>query len=156
MFIFGHFSGVIYRDVNLKNILISASGNLAISDFGLAKWLSWRPPRGRTKTICGTLAFMAPEVAGGLWYDHSVDLWSLGVLLYCLAFAKYPFSNKANDHQQMSEILDSSNMEIRYETDKQVEEMMLNLLQFDPERRCFTLEHVDWQHENFLETANKP
>ena len=83
-----HNVGVIYRDMKLKNVLLSNCGNLMIADFGLSKWLSRRQ---RTGTICGTLAFMAPEVASGSLYEHSVDLWSLGILLYCLAFARYPF-----------------------------------------------------------------
>ena len=83
-----HNVGVIYRDMKLKNVLLSNCGNLMIADFGLSKWLSHRQ---RTGTICGTLAFMAPEVASGSLYEHSVDLWSLGILLYCLAFARYPF-----------------------------------------------------------------
>ena len=83
-----HNVGVIYRDMKLKNVLLSNCGNLMIADFGLSKWLRRRQ---RTGTICGTLAFMAPEVASGSLYEHSVDLWSLGILLYCLAFARYPF-----------------------------------------------------------------
>ena len=58
---FLHQAGVIYRDLKMDNVLLDAGGNLLLADFGLAKWLG----RGqRTSTICGTLAFMAPEVLG--------------------------------------------------------------------------------------------
>lgn len=43
----------------------------------------------RTHTVCGTLQYMAPEVAAEQWYDHSIDWWSLGVLLYVLATHQY-------------------------------------------------------------------
>ena len=62
-----HNLGVIFRDLKLKNILISEFGNLNISDFGLAKWLNRHQ---RTYTICGTLSFMAPEVALSQPYHH--------------------------------------------------------------------------------------
>ena len=62
-----HNLGVIFRDLKLKNILISEFGNLNISDFGLAKWLNRHQ---RTSTICGTLSFMAPEVALSQPYHH--------------------------------------------------------------------------------------
>lgn len=50
-------------------------------DFGLAKWL----PRGkRTSTVCGTLQYIAPEVLSLKPYGHSVDWWSLGIVMYAM------------------------------------------------------------------------
>ena len=104
-----------------------------IADFGLSKWLCRRQ---RTGTICGTLAFMAPEVASGTLYDHSVDLWSLGILLYCLAFAKYPFP-KADSHEKMAEN-HQENLQIVQEIKHEnvhIENVLKNLLKFQPEER---------------------
>ena len=106
-----------------------------IADFGLAKWLCHRK---RTGTICGTLAFMAPEVAGGFPYDHSIDLWSLGILLYCLAFAKYPFP-RGEHHQNMAEILYENQQivqNIQHENND-LQNIIKNLLNFQPEERYF-------------------
>ncbi len=87
---------------------------------------------------------MAPEVAQGLHYDHQVDLWSLGVLLYCLAFANYPFA-RAESHQGMAEILnDCANFEFSYESDEKVQILLENLLKFNPQERSFKL---DFQSE---------
>ena len=130
-----HNVGVIYRDMKLQNVLLSNCGNLMIADFGLAKWLCRRK---RTGTICGTLAFMAPEVASGILYDHSIDLWSLGVLLYCLAFAKYPFpktnspEKMAENHQENIQIVEKITHE-----NSHVENILKNLLKFQPEERYF-------------------
>ena len=126
---------MIYRDVKLKNVLLSDCGNLMIADFGLAKWLCHRQ---RTGTICGTLAFMAPEVACGITYDHSIDLWSLGILLYCLAFAKYPFP-KAEHHQNMAEILHENQhiVENIQHENNDLQNILKNLLNFQPEQRHF-------------------
>ena len=121
--------------MKLQNVLLSNCGNLMIADFGLAKWLCRRK---RTGTICGTLAFMAPDVASGILYDHTIDLWSLGVLLYCLAFAKYPFTKTdspekmAENHQVNIQIVEKITHENNY-----VENILKNLLKFQPEERYF-------------------
>ena len=130
-----HNLGVIFRDIKLKNILISESGDLAISDFGLAKWLNRHQ---RTYTICGTLAFMAPEVALGQPYQHSVDLWSLGMVLFCLAFGRLPYPN-AKDHDQLAELQkDVEAIKISHE-ESEIEELIRNLLQWDENQRNFQL-----------------
>ena len=105
-----HNVGIIFRDIKLQNILVGNSGNLVITDFGLAKWLRRRQ---RTYTICGTLAFMAPEVAKGQAYDHSVDLWSLGILLYCMAFAQYPFP-PTTTHQELQEVQAETQLNLQH------------------------------------------
>ena len=81
----------------MENIVLDDQGHVQLVDFGLAKWLS---PGDRTRTICGTLQYMVPEIAAEQPYDHSVDWWSLGVLLHVLITAKYPFP-PAKDHYSL-------------------------------------------------------
>jgi len=84
---FLHNAGVIYRDVKPENILLDDHGHLQLIDFGLSKWL----PRGcRTSTICGTTQYMAPEVLQSEPYNHAVDWWSAGVLLFQMLTNEYP------------------------------------------------------------------
>jgi hypothetical protein len=73
---FLHSRGVIYRDLKMENIVLDDQGHVQLVDFGLAKWLSCGD---RTRTVCGTLQYMAPEIAAEQLYDHAVDWWSLGV-----------------------------------------------------------------------------
>jgi serine/threonine protein kinase len=151
-----HDLGIIYRDVKLKNVLLSDSGNLVITDFGLSKWLNRRQ---RTHTICGTLAFMAPEIAKSIPYDHKVDYWSLGVLIYCLAFAKSPFS-KAKDHEQLAEIHEKENSAILKsiivdEQNPKVQKLLKGLLRAEnPEERTFerTLDDPFRPNVTFIDT----
>ncbi|ESP01510.1 hypothetical protein LOTGIDRAFT_139692, partial [Lottia gigantea] len=82
---FLHNSGVIYRDVKMENILFDPTGNVQLIDFGLAKWLQ---KTERTKTVCGTLQYMAPEILATWQYDHAVDWWSLGILMYTMLCGK--------------------------------------------------------------------
>lgn len=69
-----------YRDLKPENILVSAEqrGHLKFVDFGFAKMLKGV---GKTRTNCGTAAYLAPEVLLGKEYDYRIDVWSLGVLI---------------------------------------------------------------------------
>ncbi|XP_052221380.1 serine/threonine-protein kinase S6KL-like [Dreissena polymorpha] len=94
-----HKSGVIYRDMKMENLLFDAEGHIQLTDFGLAKWLA----RGeKTRTVCGTLQYMAPEVLAVYPYGHTADWWSLGILMYAMLVGKYPLDG-AKDHIEMAQ-----------------------------------------------------
>ncbi|WKX98582.1 hypothetical protein Q1695_013902 [Nippostrongylus brasiliensis] len=92
---FLHRSDVIYRDLKLENIVLDSSGHIRVVDFGLSKQLKVGE---RTNTICGTLQYMSPEVASEQPYTHSVDWWSLAVVLHILTTGKYPYPNANATH----------------------------------------------------------
>ncbi|XP_075158364.1 ribosomal protein S6 kinase like [Haematobia irritans] len=81
---FLHNAGIIYRDAKPENILLTADYHLKLTDFGLSKWLRLGLT---TKTMCGTFQYMAPEILRGEPYTHSVDWWSLGIIV-CQMFIK--------------------------------------------------------------------
>ena len=91
---FVHDMTVVHRDVKLENVLVDASGELKLADFGLSKKLRRRE---RTKTVCGTLQYMAPEVLAEKPYGHAVDWWSLGMLVHRMAKGSMAY-DKGIDH----------------------------------------------------------
>jgi serine/threonine protein kinase/WD40 repeat protein len=78
-----HSKGIIHRDIKPANLLIDMSGNLWITDFGLARMVS---EAGLTMTgdLLGTLRYMSPEqaLAKRVLADQRTDIYSLGVTLY--------------------------------------------------------------------------
>ena len=69
---------VVHRDIKPENIMLHNDGAFKLGDFGVAKQMS----KTTVGTIAGTEGFMAPEVSKGLEYNHTADIYSLGILLY--------------------------------------------------------------------------
>lgn len=93
-----HSRGVYHRDLKPENILLDDHWNLKISDFGLAAVKEQIRPDdgGLLHTLCGTPAYVAPEILAKKGYDGAkVDIWSCGVILYVLTAGYLPF-NDAN------------------------------------------------------------
>ncbi len=63
-----------------------------MADFGFARILN-----GKTKSFCGTPDYIAYEVVANKDYTHSVDWWSLGVLIFELVAGKTPFRAKTSE-----------------------------------------------------------
>ncbi|XP_076413364.1 putative sperm motility kinase W [Peromyscus maniculatus bairdii] len=94
-----HKNGIAHRDIKLDNILLDGKGSVKLCDFGLAI----RVTSGqRSKGFCGTLEYCAPELFTDTEYDaRAVDIWSLGVVLYTMVTASFPF--KARTYSDMKE-----------------------------------------------------
>lgn len=71
---------------------MSLNGDIKIADFG---W-SVHAPSDRRTTYCGTLDYLPPEMIEQKTYDHTVDLWSLGVLIYEFLLGAPPFETETN------------------------------------------------------------
>jgi len=75
-----HERGIIHRDIKPGNILLSDSGIVKVTDFGLA-YVAMSPTVTMEGMVLGTPAYMAPEQVRGDEVDHRTDLFALGVTL---------------------------------------------------------------------------
>jgi eukaryotic-like serine/threonine-protein kinase len=91
---FAHRNGVIHRDVKPGNVLITSTGQVKVTDFGIAR--AARENAGesltQTGTVMGTATYFSPEQAQGIAIDARSDVYALGVVLYEMVAGKPPFT----------------------------------------------------------------
>lgn len=86
----GEWLRIVHRDVTPHNVMISYSGEVKLTDFGIAKATS-RLHHTQGDVVRGKVSYMAPEQAMGLTLDHRTDLFAVGVVAYELLAGRKPF-----------------------------------------------------------------
>lgn len=96
-----HSRKIIHRDIKPENLLLDSQENIKLADFG---WSSFEEKLKKRQTYCGTLDYLAPEMADTAHiHDHRVDVWSIGVLIFELLTGYAPFSPK-NTQAPLNEV----------------------------------------------------
>jgi hypothetical protein len=85
-----HAAGLVHRDVKPANLLLTRSGEVKITDFGIAH-AAGSAPLTRTGTLVGTPAYLAPERVSGAPGTPAADLYALGVVAYECLTGSPPF-----------------------------------------------------------------
>ncbi|HTQ11077.1 MAG TPA: serine/threonine-protein kinase, partial [Fimbriimonadaceae bacterium] len=86
-----HANGVVHRDIKPDNIQILSTGEIKITDFGIAR-LTFQPNLTMDGQVFGTPSYMSPEQVVGKEIDARSDLFSVGVLLYEMISGQKPFT----------------------------------------------------------------
>jgi Tol biopolymer transport system component len=84
-----HRAGLLHRDIKAQNVLRDAAGRAVLADFGIG--LDRRAAPEAAARLAGTPLYLAPELLKGQSPTEQSDIYSLGVLLFHLATAAYPF-----------------------------------------------------------------
>ncbi len=86
---YAHSKGVIHRDIKPANLMFSESGQIKVTDFGIARIDTQHLTH--TGSVVGSPGFMSPEQFTGRTVDHRTDLFSVAVIFYQLLTRKKPF-----------------------------------------------------------------
>ncbi|XP_071980863.1 protein kinase C theta type-like [Engystomops pustulosus] len=89
-----HDHGVIHRDLKPNNILLDDIGHIKIADYSCAAINVSR--EDTTTGFVGTTGYAAPEVLGGKPYNHQVDSFSFGVILFMMCVGEEPFYSEGS------------------------------------------------------------
>lgn len=89
-----HRNNIIHRDVKPQNILVTESGLVKVTDFGIAK-SSTSATITNTTTIMGSAHYLSPEQAKGTFIDLRSDIYSLGIVLYEMVTGILPFDGES-------------------------------------------------------------
>eukprot|EP00037_Helgoeca_nana_P024409 m.259017 g.259017 ORF g.259017 m.259017 type:complete len:583 (-) comp26632_c1_seq1:1501-3249(-) len=96
-----HAVDLVHRDLKLENIGVTKEGVVKLLDFGLAGDI-----RGKDmlETQCGTMMYSAPELLGDGPYGKQVDIWSIGVVLYSLLYARLPYDDGTRRNRDLTQL----------------------------------------------------
>lgn len=121
-----HSFGIAHRDLKPENILMTDETDDAqpkLVDFGLSKIVG---PNETCNDPFGTLSYVAPEVLLQKPYDKSVDLWSLGVIIYLLLCGALPFDH--DDDREIARQTIHDDPDFTYETWSKIEDSTIDLI----------------------------
>jgi len=135
-----HSKKVAHRDVKLDNIIVDLAGKTKLIDFGLAS-MDESEDKGCSNYV-GSPEYVAPEIIRRIPYSgYKADVYSLGMVLYCLVFGQFPFVPEQRfeliTNKQEHPKLDWPDEDLRFPifVSKTVKDLLSSMLEVDPDQR---------------------
>eukprot|EP00366_Plasmodium_knowlesi_P002876 XP_002260373.1 protein kinase, putative [Plasmodium knowlesi strain H] len=133
---------IMHRDIKPENILLRTKDNIksvVLSDFGLAKITPSNQAVVKSRSVCGSDFYLAPEIIKNKEYGIKIDIWSLGVLIFFIITGKVPFTGK-NANELYNNILKANipkllSKEKSLNIQPGLKNLLENILVHDPEKR---------------------
>ena len=137
-----HRQGMAHRDIKLENILIKKNYEIKIIDFGFGMY---NPENKLQKFFCGTPNYMPPEIAEKKPYvGQLADMWSLGILVYKIFCADFPFKGK--DEKELYKAIKTGKFTMASYTPDYARKIICSLIVLNPNKRltCEDVLNSDW------------
>jgi len=133
-----HRNGIGHRDIKLDNVLVNKAGKIKLIDFGLCT-IEDDSKQVHTDRV-GSADYVAPEVLMNRPYNSfKADIFSMGVVLYCLLFGKFPFNPEERLEDIRKGIITSFSLDDKEKLftslSKEAKELLSMMLEPEPEKR---------------------
>ncbi|PQL19533.1 Stk1 family PASTA domain-containing Ser/Thr kinase [Veillonella denticariosi JCM 15641] len=89
-----HAMGIVHCDIKPHNVIITRTGRVKVTDFGIARAMNATNTVMYTNSILGSAHYLSPEQASGKPVDGNTDIYSLGVVLYEMLTGRVPFEGE--------------------------------------------------------------
>lgn len=140
-----HSKKIAHRDIKLENILIDQYGKVTVIDFGLCAIQDNKDSKPQLRREwCGSDNYISPEIVRKIPYDpYKADVFSVGVVLFCLLFGVFPFENLRVCGTNLREAM--RKLKVRFPNDvlvsDEAKDLVIRMLEDDPMKRP-TIEEV--------------
>ena len=148
-----HERNIVHRDVKPQNIIISVDGTVKVADFGIAKATT-------EETInafaLGSVHYISPEQAKGVYTDIRSDIYSLGVSLYEMISGRVPFNEENAVAVALAHVEEVVTPPSIYNSkiSPELETIVLKCMQKSPDRRYQNLKELIKELQNLLIQRN--